>query len=382
MVPRERLAALNETTTMPDVMRVVASSPYSRLPVFRNTLDDIVGILHTKEAVLHFVDQGSKGSLMALVRPIPRVPDTMPADRLLAFLRERRSHQAIVADAPGRVAGLITLEDVLGELLGNVADEFKGQRLLPLRLTDGRVRLPGAFPMDRSRVWVDGAWPQNSGTVGEFVAHEAGRIPEPGERADHRWSRGGDRSRRERLDRVADRVAAAARRRRRMTTLHRHRGADRPERGVRRGGVRHRRRAAGGDRRARGQEAAVSLDSFRGCCTTRQSRTATLPRRRSASRSPASVSACTASTCSPTGSRRARRTPPGPAWLRGARIRQRRRGRHPHLLPHRPRRDGAEITGAARRRADRPLDHAADVVDPDARCCRSSLRSTHRQRAC
>ena len=181
MVPRERLAALNETTTMPDVMRVVASSPYSRLPVFRNTLDDIVGILHTKEAVLHFVDQGTKGSLMALVRPIPRVPGTMPADRLLAFLRERRSHQAIVADRAGRVAGLITLEDVLGELLGNVADEFKGQRLLPLRLTDGRVRLPGAFPMDRSRVWVDGAWPQNSGTVGEFVAHQAGRIPDPGE---------------------------------------------------------------------------------------------------------------------------------------------------------------------------------------------------------
>ena len=181
MVPRERLAALNVTTAMPDVMRVVASSPYSRLPVFRNTLDDIVGILHTKEAVLHFVDQGTKGSLMALVRPIPRVPDTMPADRLLAFLRERRSHQAIVANRTGQVAGLITLEDVLGELIGNVADEFKGQRLLPMRLTDGRVRLPGAFPMDRSRVWVDGAWPQNSGTVGEFVTHEAGRVPEPGE---------------------------------------------------------------------------------------------------------------------------------------------------------------------------------------------------------
>jgi CBS domain containing-hemolysin-like protein len=181
MVPRERLAALNIATTMPDVMRVVASSPYSRLPVFRNSVDDIVGILHTKDAVLHFVDQGSAGTLSALVRPIPRVPDTMPADRLLAFLRERRSHQAIVADRAGRVAGLITLEDVLGELLGNVADEFKGQRLLPLRLTDGRVRLPGAFPMDRARLWVDGAWPQDGGTVGEFVLHEAGRLPDPGE---------------------------------------------------------------------------------------------------------------------------------------------------------------------------------------------------------
>ena len=181
MVPRERLAALDLATAMPDVMRVVASSPYSRLPVFRNTLDDIVGILHTKDAVLHFVDQEAAGSLATLVRPIPRVPDTMPADRLLAFLRERRSHQAIVADRAGRVAGLITLEDVLGELLGNVADELKGQRLLPLRLTDGRVRLPGAFPLDRARVWIDGAWPQDGGTVGEFVLHEAGRLPEPGE---------------------------------------------------------------------------------------------------------------------------------------------------------------------------------------------------------
>ena len=61
MVPARTAGGLDVTTAMPDVMRVVASSPYSRLPVFRNTLDDIVGILHTKEAVLHFVDQGTKG---------------------------------------------------------------------------------------------------------------------------------------------------------------------------------------------------------------------------------------------------------------------------------------------------------------------------------
>ena len=60
-----------------------------------------------------------------------RVRETMPADRLLAFLRERRSHQALVEDDGGRVVGLITLEDVIGELLGNVPDEFKAPRLLP-----------------------------------------------------------------------------------------------------------------------------------------------------------------------------------------------------------------------------------------------------------
>src|SRR5205814_3187218 len=113
-----------------------------------------------------------------------RVPDTMPADRLLGFLRERRSHQALVVEAAGNVAGMITLEDVLGELLGGVPDEFKAPRLLPLRLSDGRVRLPGDLPLERARVWVEGAWPTDVLTVGEFIARESARVPDPGETLD------------------------------------------------------------------------------------------------------------------------------------------------------------------------------------------------------
>jgi CBS domain containing-hemolysin-like protein len=154
--------------------------------VYRGTLDDIAGILHTKDVVTHFVEHGRSGTLADLVRPALRAPDTMPADRLLGFLRERRSHQALVVDAAGKVAGMITLEDVLGELLGGVPDEFKAPRLLPLRLSDGRVRLPGDLPLERSRVWVEGAWPADDVTVGEFVVRETGRLPEPGERVDVR----------------------------------------------------------------------------------------------------------------------------------------------------------------------------------------------------
>ena len=183
MVPRERLAAIDLRTDWRDVLRMVATGPYSRLPVFRETLDVIVGILHTKDVVTHFVARGDAGSLAGLVRPVERVPETMSVDRLLAFLRERRSHQALVVDASGTVVGMITLEDVLGELLGSVPDEFKAPRLLPLRLSDGRrVRLPGDLPLERARVWVEGAWPTEGLTVGEFVAREAGRVPEPSER--------------------------------------------------------------------------------------------------------------------------------------------------------------------------------------------------------
>jgi putative hemolysin len=181
MVPRERLAAVDLATPWRDVLRVVATSPYSRLPVFRSSPDDIVGILHTKHVVTHFVEQREEGSLASLVRPVQRVPATMSADRLLAFLRERRSHQALVIDA-AKVVGLITLEDVLGELLGSVPDEFKAPRLLPIRLSNGRVRLPGDLPLERARLWVEGAWPTEALTVGEFVAREAGRLPEPGEK--------------------------------------------------------------------------------------------------------------------------------------------------------------------------------------------------------
>ena len=182
MVPRERLAAVEISTPWRDVLRIAASSPFSRLPIFRGSFQDVVGILHTKDVVTHFLERREAGRLETLARPILRVPAEMSADRLLAFLRERRSHQALVIDTANKVVGMITLEDVLGELLGSVADEFKLPRLLPLRLSNGLVRLPGDLPLERARLWVEGAWPTEPLTVGEFVIREAGRLPEPTER--------------------------------------------------------------------------------------------------------------------------------------------------------------------------------------------------------
>ena len=89
-------------------------------------MDDVVILIRPR--VTHFLQRGENGALASLVRPLLRVPDSMPADRLLGFLRERRGHQALVVDASDRVVGMITLEDVLGELLGAVPDEFKAPR--------------------------------------------------------------------------------------------------------------------------------------------------------------------------------------------------------------------------------------------------------------
>jgi CBS domain containing-hemolysin-like protein len=139
MVPRARLSAIDISTPLPDALSLVTASPYSRLPVYRDDLDHVAGMLHTKDVVTEYVS-GLRRSLSSLLRPIVRVRHDMPADRLLAFLRERRSHQALVVDADGKVAGLITLEDVVAELLGGVADEFKMARLRPARLREEEAR--------------------------------------------------------------------------------------------------------------------------------------------------------------------------------------------------------------------------------------------------
>ena len=183
MVPRARLVAVDATMPFDEVLPLVANSPYSRLPVYRGSLDSIIGILHIKDIVTGFVQSGNL-TVAALLRPIVSVPETMPADRLLAFLRERRSHQALVLDANGGVVGLITLEDVLGELLGGVADEFKSAHLSPIRLSDGRLRLPGLMRMEQAAPLIGGTWPGQAETVGGRVVEALKRVPEAGEVAE------------------------------------------------------------------------------------------------------------------------------------------------------------------------------------------------------
>lgn len=182
MVPRSRLKAVDESTPIEDVYETVMSSPYSRLPVFSGTLDQIVGLLHTKDLVTAYVE-GRRPSLKALLRPVVEVTETMTADKLLAFVKEKRSHQAIVRNEAGAVSGLITLEDVLAELLGSVADEFKTAQVRAIQLPDGRVRVPGIMRLDQAALLVGAPWSGPAGTVGAYVVQTLGRVPESGERA-------------------------------------------------------------------------------------------------------------------------------------------------------------------------------------------------------
>jgi putative hemolysin len=183
MVPRRQVAAIDIETPLEQATALVAQSPFSRLPVYRGSIDNIIGMLHTKDLVRWRVSGPPDATLATLLQPIASVHESVAVDRVLRQLRERRSHQALVVDEFGGTAGLLTLEDVLSELLGDIGDEFKGDEPVAETLSDGRVRLPGRMAVDDAAALLETAWETEAATVGGLVTAALGELPAPGDRA-------------------------------------------------------------------------------------------------------------------------------------------------------------------------------------------------------
>jgi CBS domain containing-hemolysin-like protein len=183
MVPRVHLATIDIADPVDEVLARVTNEPYTRLPVYRDSPDNIIGMLHTKDLVLSYLRNGGVQSIEPLLRRVVTVPDSVRADGLLAILREERSQQALVIDEFGGVAGLVTLDDVLAEVFGGMADEFKGAEPEPERTPDGRVRLPGQMHLDDAEPWLGVRWEGEAETVGGRITEELGHLPQPGEQA-------------------------------------------------------------------------------------------------------------------------------------------------------------------------------------------------------
>lgn len=118
MVPKSRLTVIDADASWDDVLRAVAASPFSRLPAYRGSPDQIVGVLRVKDLVHRYVLEGLPSTVASLLRPFITVPETMAGDRVIAFMREKRAHQAAVVDATGAIVGFITIQDVLSAFLG------------------------------------------------------------------------------------------------------------------------------------------------------------------------------------------------------------------------------------------------------------------------
>jgi CBS domain containing-hemolysin-like protein len=182
MVPRTAIAAIDASWSGERVLSVTLTTPFSRLPVYEGSIDRVVGILHARDLVLDHVRHGQPDRFRSLIRPAATVPETMPADQLLRFFKEQRTYQAVVIDEYGGVAGLVTLEDVLTELLGEVGDEFRAAGQQFEKLPDGRYRIAGTTPVVDVTTMLGVQWDSSADTLSGHVMEALGRMPVPGDR--------------------------------------------------------------------------------------------------------------------------------------------------------------------------------------------------------
>jgi CBS domain containing-hemolysin-like protein len=128
-IPKENVTALSIDVKPADLKRIVGQSPYTRFPVYSQTIDNVIGMVHSKDVVAYLINHGKLPQVSEVLKPLPSVPSTVTADRLLTLLRKRQARQAMVIDKLGNMVGIVTLEDVLREVMGTVGDEFKAGKM-------------------------------------------------------------------------------------------------------------------------------------------------------------------------------------------------------------------------------------------------------------
>ena len=185
MVPRIDVVAVSTEDTLDDVIGVIMERGYSRVPLFEETIDNVVGVLYAKDIMKHLAAGGvdrSATNLRDLTRPPFFVPESKRIDELLADMRANRVHLAIVVDEYGGTAGIVTIEDMLEEIVGEIEDEYDREEPTIEKVDDTEVIVDARVSIDDLNellgLHIEG---EDFDTVGGFVYHELGRIPLAGD---------------------------------------------------------------------------------------------------------------------------------------------------------------------------------------------------------
>ncbi len=189
MVPRTEMSALPISSTLDEALDVFISEGHSRLPVYKGTVDEIVGVLYAKDLLpfLKASGQPRKPDWRKLLRPPLFVPESMSIDDLLHKLQGRRVHLAIVLDEYGGTAGMVTIEDLLEEIVGEIQDEYDVEEPMTVRLSDTDARVDGrASVNDLGELFglelSDLEDAEEYDTVGGLIYHRVGGVPRPGDK--------------------------------------------------------------------------------------------------------------------------------------------------------------------------------------------------------
>ena len=182
MVPRPDMVTVTADFRVADAMEVVILNGFSRLPVTRAGIDDVVGVVHAKDLMRAERDGLEERLVTELARPAHFVPETKRVAALLREMQRDRFHMAIVVDEYGGTAGLVTLEDEIEELLGEIVDEFDVEDPMIERLPDGDVTVNARMPLDEVNELLHANLPEGDwDTVGGLLLSELGHVPTDGE---------------------------------------------------------------------------------------------------------------------------------------------------------------------------------------------------------
>ena len=187
MVPRPDVVALSIDLPPEECLAAVIDSPYTRYPVYRETLDNVVGILHVRDLFSALVDRGiANVAVEEIVRDAYIIPETKDLAAMLTEFRRTNQHMAIVVDEYGAMQGIVTLEDLLEEIVGEIEDEFDLPDESIERIDDDTIRIAGTFPIDDfNEQFGTELEDDDYHSVGGFVFGLIGHAPERGDSLDH-----------------------------------------------------------------------------------------------------------------------------------------------------------------------------------------------------
>jgi CBS domain containing-hemolysin-like protein len=182
MVPRIDMIMAEAQTPRREVLRLIAEHGHSRIPVYDESVDRIIGVAHVRQLVQDGSLEGDERPIREFVREVLFVPEVKKIDELMREFQEKKSHLAIVVDEYGGTSGMVTLEDVLEELVGEIEDEWDREEKLVEKLANGTWRVAGKIDIDDLNEELNLQLPtENSDTLGGFVYELAGRVPSQGE---------------------------------------------------------------------------------------------------------------------------------------------------------------------------------------------------------
>jgi len=182
MVPRTDIAAVSLETPVIDVVDLARRAGHSRIPVYRDSIDSIIGVVHAKDFLRFVYDDVADVPLVELLRPAYFVPESKRVGELLQDLRREKVHLAVVVDEYGGTAGIVTIEDILEEIVGEIQDEYDRELPLVERLGPDEVIVDGRISIDEvAEIFNTDFSDGDYDTIGGFVQKQLGRIPDAGE---------------------------------------------------------------------------------------------------------------------------------------------------------------------------------------------------------